>query len=1062
MQALVVIALQEEFEVFKEELQMPLVSSQIPNCSKISVNNIVGFDVDLHVMCLRNMTHSKAQQATATVLSQYSFDVVYNIGIAGLLSDNFGLRDVAVGETCVNFDHRGKKTEQGLKVGGDPYRTNAHVKDFESAYTNKVMTRERKPTFKTIAGPLVSSNDVVASETGKNQFLGMNRNFLAVDMEASGIAEAIFNNTKSGKYTDLWVFKGISDGADIYKNLQEERSDGEDRRIAMKNATKVFLKSLVYWGETRGNLDQSYEVPLDHLTKITNNSHVFRRVWEALKSGNSGHADSLILIANSLFAGSTTVEEFLGQLNIRDAGYSCAVCSSRRGTGTTTILTILYYMLLKKQQNAVFINLEKYSTRTAIGDQDVIELYEKIKGLNSVQYLIIDGVDESLPHRAFALGKLENLAQKSNMITIYGAVAPEDDPYWIGKVAHRFNISPIDIESVDTKQIEHLGEILGVQDGHKFVETVRELGQKELDMFTATTFANSISRRDQNANYTQVMIDLCHSRLQKEGMGSRKEISNLISKAAEIAFSNFVNGHSYFSDYSAIDIQKHVVDINSLPSQEMALIQDLVKTHPQMSKFLVAMHVMSVVKDWKVAQKSSDKTPLPYVYPRTVNSHCKNLIFDVRFGESEIVDACEQILAAETNSPDYMKAHACYLLGRVTSTQQITHSKKILSGYLARTNDTNLTSSQAQNPLLMAIRSAYISLANLGDQKVASEYVMKLISDAKWDQLNRGFHLEYYGDRNYQPNQPLEGRDDLGDWTNTYSTLKAKLEQAPKFDSIVIDVYTIFSFAKARSLTGNLNEHTASELKQLYLKVVERGGLPDFCLRFVKAVVSEFESSRPKSTEAFLDIYACKFVKRRGYVKRKMLFGESVADHTFGACEIARHYLPDAISGNVEYCKSKILKMLRVHDWAEGRIGDFAPSDKDYAKKKSLEREFFKDLSVIGHNQNFFSSYVQYAPIWEEFSDGKDVNATIARDIDSLEIYVQLQVYRALGFCPEDYERWLKSIESGLASEEGKDVLRRIKKDEVHIEGYMCENLRRIQPEAMKALEEHIEQINKI
>ena len=116
---------------------------------------------------------------------------------------------------------------------------------------------------------------------------------------------------------------------------------------------------------------------------------------------------------------------------------------------------------------------------------------------------------------------------------------------------------------------------------------------------------------------------------------------------------------------------------------------------------------------------------------------------------------------------DYMKANTCYLLGRVTKHPYISQAIELLNKVV---NSSWLDSTKDKKALMFA-RSAYISLAYLGEKNKTREYCGRLLNSSAWDQFNRGFHLEYYGDRSYSPEEPLESLDDLGDCQSTFSKL---------------------------------------------------------------------------------------------------------------------------------------------------------------------------------------------------------------------------------------------------------------------------------------------------
>ena len=77
---------------------------------------------------------------------------------------------------------------------------------------------------------------------------------------------------------------------------------------------------------------------------------------------------------------------------------------------------------------------------------------------------------------------------------------------------------------------------------------------------------------------------------------------------------------------------------------------------------------------------------------------------------------------------------------------------------------------------LFLYRTIYISLVYLGEMHSSEEYITQLITKNEWDNLNRGFHLEYYGDIEYNPGEFMSNKDDVTkDFGNTFSKLHGNL-----------------------------------------------------------------------------------------------------------------------------------------------------------------------------------------------------------------------------------------------------------------------------------------------
>lgn len=129
---------------------------------------------------------------------------------------------------------------------------------------------------------------------------------------------------------------------------------------------------------------------------------------------------------------------------------------------------------------------------------------------------------------------------------------------------------------------------------------------------------------------------------------------------------------------------------------------------------------------------------------------------------------------------------------------------------------------------------------------------------------------------------------------------------------------------------------------------------------------------------------------------------ESVADHTWGTCIVAEIFLPPTMEKLIElagndmgieqYDKSKVIRMLIVHDLSEAYTGDIALGQKtDGDRQKEEDRmSYYSTLSKVSPFENMAEIYAR----WEEYEAKIDYNAKLAKDIDQLECYIQLYMYK--------------------------------------------------------------------
>lgn len=141
---------------------------------------------------------------------------------------------------------------------------------------------------------------------------------------------------------------------------------------------------------------------------------------------------------------------------------------------------------------------------------------------------------------------------------------------------------------------------------------------------------------------------------------------------------------------------------------------------------------------------------------------------------------------------------------------------------------------------------------------------------------------------------------------------------------------------------------------------------------------------------------------------------ESVADHTWGTCIVAEIFLPPTIDKLIEligddigieqYNKEKIIRMLIVHDLSEAYTGDIALGYKTDGDRQEEENRmaYYAKLAQFSPFENMENLY----KMWEEYEERTEYNAKIAKDIDQLECYIQLYMYKDLMINRNGIENW--------------------------------------------------------
>lgn len=1020
---LVIIALKEEFDVFLEKFPISFIAStkyQGIQEGKYKISS-VETSLNIYAYCVFDMTSIESFDSTSKWMDILKPNMVISIGIAGGLWDekNMSLGDVIIVQSATEVMHKGIFNNGNITPGGITENTDHSLESDFKILANKD-SFQKKLNCRVMFGPIATTPFVIADDKAISSILSSNRNFHAVDMEAYGVGRA----TNKSKSTKFWAVKGISDYADKNKSVLEAITKGKLRKKAMENAVSAFI--MLMQQETGVHLFKN-KVTLEYGIEDQEKRFISQgsgEVFDALKRGGDDkrYCEEYL---DKLIEGHT-LQELIDYVISNREDKSLSIIG-KAGGGVTSVLTGVGVKLIEIGLSVFYINLKKYTLLEAyeLIDSDVI----KILSTSKPDVFIMDGWDGYHENRKKVAetiqDKIVDLGH-SSMTFIYGFRNDGSRKLYPPAIDIEVQISKLDAEWIKANP-KIIDAICGPKNSEKYWRQINSLKYLILDPFILHALASRSFEDEYN-----VIKDYCMRRVNYFMKGvSGKKLEKIINKASYIAYSHFkqtafnIEDQDEDSDHGEDDQKK--IECECGLSDNYALACDLAFCHESVSNYLVANHVINMFLLWHKSGVKQKKQVVPEVFPQTINWFCKAIIqSDVQI-QRDIVSAISNVLNSDVHP--YMKAHGCYLLGRVNDQQLIGQAIKLLE----EITQNNIYVNGKEKPILMVGRSAYISMTYLKKESVAIEYVDKLFENDSWDMLNRGFHLEYYGDRSYDPGRPLESMDDLYDWENTYTQLIRSSIRAKDDVVNIVDIYTLFSLAYNRHKQGILHQLKKTELISLGKKIMPNIGRYENLKRYVNHCVCSMESGSDLEVRIFTERYSLQYKKRTGYTTRGLLMGQSIADHIHGAVAIAEHYLKDVYDGIDSYSKVEVIALVRLHDDGEGRSGDYNPDDSDKYEKIKIENEYFQDLRLM---QGKYSSYAKYPILWEEYKAAETNNARIARDIDKIENYLCLRVYQSLGFEPKDITEWIKGLESSL-SRIGDVIYQEIKSKESEIIEYL-------------------------
>lgn len=453
---------------------------------------------------------------------------------------------------------------------------------------------------------------------------------------------------------------------------------------------------------------------------------------------------------------------------------------------------------------------------------------------------------------------------------------------------------------------------------------------------------------------------------------------------------------------------------------------------------------------------------LSKVYPQRITRFCKAILVSLT-NERVLVDGLVQAYSAkvkgksESKSHERAKAHICYLLGRLRDRQQRYRAKELLRQWRKKLVPVHVDKKigVSEEPKLleifqlissgesrMLLRTMCISLILLDQVGESEKYVRACLKSKEFDSLNRGFHLEYYGDIDYDPSQSMNNTDPVTVQSDrTFEVLVGKLRESYTRNRFYplrdVDLQTLLSLAQHRHAAQVLEAEQRQLVVQLLSdfpaeKLTGIGLLQAYCgmLRELLGV------PRMRRADFIRELCALKKLPRSGWNDsgpahvRRTPQPESVLSHTAGGLILIYFCLPDRLSDEDReilgeevsraYCKDEIAKIFLSHDLAEAYTGDLLPSQRNDVTKAE-EIRVNSRIDLFGTWPGFFRFGMYRA--WADFENSVSINGRVAREIDALDNLLQLTIELEAEAEISDAESWKEEIASRVRTPMGKRIL---------------------------------------
>lgn len=475
----------------------------------------------------------------------------------------------------------------------------------------------------------------------------------------------------------------------------------------------------------------------------------------------------------------------------------------------------------------------------------------------------------------------------------------------------------------------------------------------------------------------------------------------------------------------------------------------LIRMHRSVLEYLIATYCAKELgklnlKGNNLKQNEKSMSIFSIVLPKSITRFlAKMLSGDDKF-EHQIMIIAERYDELSINA----KSQLIFWLGRLTNPSRRAKAKTLLQKFFKKEKEAyslnNFDNITEKRDAAFLLRGICVSLILESDKDAFVFYMNSLLTDEVSASVNKGFHLEYYGDKPLSTHTLLDYQDDITKGEITLTTLCVSLDKKRKKQNTnyvaILEVMTLCSLIQARmeyhegvvplDITP-YTEKVKSYIQWIITSASVIQELPDVCsyLKWMHDVFSKQKSVHYPS-DVMNTLVEASYVERTGWKKyEKLSRFESIAEHMFGCVVIGMFYLPNEYDKDTSYCKDSILKMLLIHDLAETVTGDIVRPVKDKNKEyyKTMETAAMQDILFSGSYPSAVGMD-EYLQLWKMWSAKNDINSRVAKDIDNIQTIYKFCDYYTRNpdlFTQEDVKYWLADINI-IVTDIGKEIVEKI------------------------------------
>lgn len=481
----------------------------------------------------------------------------------------------------------------------------------------------------------------------------------------------------------------------------------------------------------------------------------------------------------------------------------------------------------------------------------------------------------------------------------------------------------------------------------------------------------------------------------------------------------------------------------------------LIRKHRSILDFLIAKHYAKKLSSLDIAKEKTDENIRQLsVFNMVIQGHIARFAFEMLRGNE---DYEYQIMKIAKNHYDELspigKSELTFRMTALGCQRRKLDCVRLIKKYLkkekANYRDIPADNYEERKDSAFLLRSLFINLIYENDPEAFTEYFNLLLNDKEANSINRGFHLEYYGDKAYIPSKSLlDFEDDITKGKKSFNLLCLTLnermrENGKTIYAAAIELITLCSLIQKRieqsknSNVFDVRPYIDNCLK--YLKWITRqapiSNLSEVAMYFswMYKELSELANEdadekhpiiRYHHASPFNKFSIAKGVERSGWLKNEIPEPENIVEHMYNCWLIGMLYLPDEYH-EYGYDKNSILQMLLIHDLVEAKTGNINRPERELHQQEfdNKENEAMQSLFLSGTYPNSvnLSTYRAY---WNAWNKKEGINYYVAKDIDNIQtIYQFCHYYNQYPdkFTEYDICYWLSGIYR-LESELGREI----------------------------------------